>query len=46
MRPVNALKNGQIYPNARFECAIDSLLSGAFATIRDAADETKRRLAK
>jgi hypothetical protein len=45
MHSTGVLKNGNIYPNARFECAIDTLLSGAFATIRDAADETKRRLA-
>ncbi len=44
MRPARELRNGNIYPNARFECAIDTLLSGAFVTIRDAADETKRRL--
>jgi hypothetical protein len=46
MLPARELKNGNIYPNARFECAIDTLLSGAFATIRAALDETKRRLAE
>lgn len=44
MRPANTLKTGKIYRNGRVWCAIDTLLSGAFTTISDARDETKRRL--
>jgi hypothetical protein len=44
MRPAHELKSGNIWPNGRFECAIDTLLSGAFKTVRDAVDETNRRL--
>jgi hypothetical protein len=46
MRPVREMKTGKIFTNGRVECAIDMLLSGAFATIGDARDETKRRLAE
>ncbi len=46
MRPPREMKTGNIYMNARVECAIDTLLSGAFNTIRDAKDETDRRLAE
>jgi hypothetical protein len=46
MRPFGKVKNGNIHPQARFECAIDTLLSGAFDTISDALAETKRRLAE
>jgi hypothetical protein len=43
MRPLQEIKTGNIPRNARVWCAIDTLLSGAFATISDARDETKRR---
>lgn len=43
MRPTSVLKTGALYMNARVWCDIDTLLSGAFTTIKDARDETKRR---
>jgi hypothetical protein len=43
MRPHHIIKTGNIYKNGRVRCAIDTLLSGAFATISEARDETKRR---
>ncbi len=46
MRPSREVRTGKIYMNGRVWCAIDTLLSGAFATISDARDETKRRLAE
>jgi hypothetical protein len=46
MCPAREMRNGNIYPTGRFECAIDTLLSGAFDTISDALAETKRRLAE
>ena len=45
MRPISPVRTGKIYMNGRVWCAIDTLLSGAFPTISDARDETKRRLA-
>jgi hypothetical protein len=45
MRPPGDVKTGKIFKNGRVWCAIDTLLSGAFATITDARDETQRRLA-
>lgn len=45
MRPLQDIKTGKIFRNGRVWCAIDTLLSGAFATISDARDETQRRLA-
>lgn len=45
MRPAREMRTGpNIHRNRRVRCAIDTLLSGAFATISDAEDETKRRL--
>jgi len=46
MRPAREMRTGNIYRNGRVWCAIDTLLSGAFATIADARDETDRRLAE
>lgn len=46
MRPSREVRTGKIYMNGRVWCAIDTLLSGAFSTISDARDETKRRLAE
>ena len=45
MRPARQMKTGNLFMNQRVKCAIDTLLSGAFDTIRDARDETDRRLA-
>lgn len=44
MRPPREMRTGNIFRNGRVWCAIDTLLSGAFNTISDARDETKRRL--
>jgi hypothetical protein len=44
MHPMREVKTGKIYMNGRVWCAIDTLLSGAFATISAARDETQRRL--
>lgn len=44
MQPAKEIKNGKIWPNGRYWCAIDTLLSGHFKTISDARDETNRRL--
>lgn len=44
MRPPIEVRAGNIYPSGRVWCAIDTLLSGAFRTISEARDETKRRL--
>jgi hypothetical protein len=44
MRPAREMKTGNLYMTLRVTCAIDTLLSGAFDTIREARDETKRRL--
>ena len=44
MRPSKEVKTGKIFMNGRVWCAIDTLLSGAFDTISDARNETKRRL--
>ncbi len=44
MQPAKEIKNGKIFPNGRYWCAIDTLLSGRFKTISDARDETNRRL--
>lgn len=43
MYPEKEIRTGRIYRNGRVWCAIDTLLSGAFATISDARDETQRR---
>ena len=43
MRPVTPLRSGMAYAN-RVYCAIDLLLSGACATIKQAQEETARRL--
>jgi len=45
MRPPREMKTGKLFMNQRVKCAIDTLLSGACDTIRDARDETDRRLA-
>lgn len=44
MKPARPMPTGNIYPNGRVWCAIDTLLSGACNTIRDARDETSRRV--
>ena len=44
MKPGKPIKNGSIWPNGRFECAIDTLLSGACKTISAAKKETDKRL--
>lgn len=44
MRPTSQIRTGNIYRSGRVYCAIDTLLSGAFKTISEARDETKRRL--
>lgn len=44
MKPAKPVQNGTIWPNGRYWCAIDTLLSGAFDTISAARDETRRRL--
>lgn len=44
MRPPSEMRTGNIFKNGRVYCAIDTLLSGAFKTISEARDETKRRL--
>lgn len=44
MYPSKPIKNGKLYANGRYWCAIDTLLSGAYDTISDARDETQRRL--
>ena len=46
MRPAREMRTGNLFRNQRVRCAIDTLLSGAFHTIRDARDETDRRLAE
>ena len=43
MRPATPLRSGMTYAN-RVYCAIDLLLSGACATIKQAQEETGRRL--
>lgn len=45
MKPTSEVRTGNIFRNGRVHCAIDTLLSGAFKTISEARDETKRRLA-
>lgn len=45
MRPAQEVRTGNIFMNGKVYCAIDTLLSGEFATISEARDETKRRLA-
>jgi len=44
MRPSTVMKGGHIWPSGRYWCAIDTLLSGAYATISEARDETSRRV--
>ena len=44
MQPARPVRTGALYKNARVWCAIDTLLSGAFETIAEARNETKRRL--
>jgi hypothetical protein len=46
MRPPRDMRTGKIYGSGHVWCAIDTLLSGAFDTISDARDETKRRRAE
>ena len=43
MKPLEIVKSGQIW-NRRGWCCIDTLLSGACKTIKDAMEETNRRL--
>ncbi len=44
MYPSKEVKNGRIWSNGRYECAIDTLLSGSCATVSEARDETARRM--
>ena len=44
MRPAGIVENGSIFPSGHNWCIIDTLLSGAYTTISDARDESKRRL--
>lgn len=44
IRPVQIVRTGKLFKAQRVHCMIDTLLSGAFPTIREARDETKRRL--
>jgi hypothetical protein len=44
MRVAKPVRTSALYRNARVWCAIDTLLSGAFETIAEARNETKRRL--
>lgn len=44
MRPAREIRTGNLFRAQQVECAIDTLLSGAFDTIKAARDETKRRL--
>jgi hypothetical protein len=46
MRPPMEMRAGTVLRNRRVSCAIDTLLSGRYATLSDATEETKRRLAK
>jgi hypothetical protein len=43
MRPTQEVRTGNLYRSQRVRCAIDTLLSGACATIAEARDETQRR---
>ncbi|MGO9317317.1 MAG: hypothetical protein ACLPXT_09790 [Terracidiphilus sp.] len=43
MLPKQEIRTGNLFRAQRVECAIDTLLSGAFDTVRAACDETKRR---
>jgi len=43
MRPIIEMKTGKIFRNGRVWCDIDTLLSGAWATISEARSETQRR---
>jgi hypothetical protein len=43
MRPAKPIRTGALYSSLRVKCAIDTLLSGAFATIAEARVETQRR---
>ncbi|MEA1830934.1 hypothetical protein U8607_02465 [Methylobacterium durans] len=45
MKPAATVRTGNLYPSQRVHCMIDTLLSGAFESVREARDETKRRLA-
>lgn len=45
MKPMRPMRTGNIFRNARVRCAIDTLLAGAYDTVREARDETNRRLA-
>lgn len=44
MKPPKDVRTGNLFRSTRTWCAIDTLLSGEFETISDAANETKRRL--
>jgi hypothetical protein len=46
MLPSKEMRAGKVFRNARVSCAIDTLLSGAYKTLSDARDESKRRLSK
>ncbi|QHP69550.1 hypothetical protein EI171_21015 [Bradyrhizobium sp. LCT2] len=46
IRPATEVRTGNIFRAGRVYCAIDTLLSGAFKTISEARDETKRRLSE
>jgi hypothetical protein len=46
MRPPTNIRTGNLYMNQRVWCAIDTLLTGEYPTIRAARDETQRREAE
>lgn len=43
MKPQKIVKSGRSMRNTICKCAIDTLLSGAFSTLQEAVDETKKR---
>lgn len=45
IKPTVELKSGNVYGPGHDWCAIDTLLSGAYKTVSEARDETKKRLA-
>ena len=45
IKPVVEIKSGKVFGPGHDWCAIDTLLSGAYKTVCEARDETKKRLA-
>lgn len=44
MKPAKEIRAGKIFGPGHVLCAIDTLLSGAYKTVSDARNETKRRM--